>query len=251
MNTICGVIILFVYGWRKETLPSALELMEIQARALFTHDGNNFIREINDMYHGPAPRFFLGRTLEGNVLRFRYDLPESIVQRLTDLVAAEPMHDILPMDSALLEKIKEILWEHQEIQKIQEGPAYSLPRPASLPGGVVKITADNVCLLKNSFDYMLTELPYWEPCFVKFVDGNAVSICFSSRIAEASHEAGVETLPGFRGKGYAAEAAAVWASAIYSMNRIPTYSTSWENMASQSVARKLKCDLYGVDLSVF
>jgi hypothetical protein len=232
-------------------LPNVLELMELQARALFIQDGNNFIREINDMYHAPAPRFFLGRTMEGNVLRFRFDLPKEIIKRLTDLAFAEPKHDNLQTDTVLLTKIKKILQEHQEIQKIYEGPAYNLPRPTALPGGVVKITAENVYLLKNSFDYMLTELPFWEPCFVKFVEGNAASICFSSRIAEESHEAGVETLPRFRGNGYAAEVVTVWASAIYDMGRIPTYSTSWENAASQSVARKLKCDLYGIDLSVF
>lgn len=37
----------------------------------------------------------------------------------------------------------------------------------------------------------------------------------------------------------------------YEMNRIPTYSNSWDNAASQSVARKLKCDLYGVHLSIY
>jgi hypothetical protein len=69
--------------------------MEMQAQALFTYDGNNNIREVNDMYHGPAPRFFLGRTLEGNVLRFRFDLPHEIAKRLADLIAAEPAHEML------------------------------------------------------------------------------------------------------------------------------------------------------------
>lgn len=106
-------------------------------------------------------------------------------------------------------------------------------------------------LLKNSFDYMLSELQLWEPCFAKVVNGNAVSICFRSRITNECHEAEVETLPDFRGKGYAAEVVAAWAAAIYEMNRIPTYSTSWDNAASQSVVRKLKCGLYGVDLSIY
>lgn len=230
---------------------STLELMEMQAKALFTYDENSFIHEINDMYHAPAPRFFLGCTEEGNVIRFRFNLPEGIIKSLKDLVTAEPRHDSLQIDTVLLKKIQGILQEHQEIQKIHEGPAYKLPQPTSLPSGVVKITADNAYLLKNSFDYMLTELPYWEPCFVKFVEGNAASICFSARIADASHEAGVETLPRYRGNGYAAEVAAVWASAIYDMGRIPTYSTSWENTASQTVARKLRCNLYGTNLSIY
>lgn len=228
-----------------------LELMEMHVKALFTHDNNNFIRNVNDLDGATAPRFFFGRTSEGNVLRFRYDLPQGIIRKLTNLVTMEPISCNLQRNTVLLEKIKEILQEHQEIQKIFEGPAYKLPRGITFPSDVLKITKDNVHLLKNSFDYMLSELQFWEPCFVKFVNGNAVSICFSSRIANASHEAGVETLTDFRGKGYAAEVVAAWASDIYEMNRIPTYSTSWDNDASQSVARKLKCELYGVGFSIY
>jgi hypothetical protein len=232
-------------------MSNKLELMEMQVKALFTHDNNNFIRNINDLDGAPAPRFFFGRTPDGNVLRFRYDLPQDIIRELTNLVTMGPVDYNLPKSTVLLDKIKEILQGHGEVQKIYEGPAYKLPRRIAFPSDVIKITKDNVYLLKNSFNYMLSELQFWEPCFVKFVNGNVASICFSSRIANASHEAGVETLPDFRGKGYAADVVAAWATAIYEMNRIPTYSTSWDNTASQSVARKLKCDLYGVDLSIY
>ena len=230
---------------------SKLDLMELQAKALFTHDDNGFIREINDMGHAPAPRFFLGCTSEGNVLRFRYDLPRDIIKKIEELVALAPMEGSRQMDTALLAKLKGILQVHQEVQKIYAGPAYRLPRGTTVANDVLKITKDNVCLLKDGFEYMLTELPYWEPCFVKFVDGHAASVCFSSRIAGGSHEAGTETLPHFRGKGYAAEVVAAWAAAINEMNRIPTYSTSWENTASQAIARKLRCELYGIDLSIY
>ncbi len=228
-----------------------LELMEMQAKALFTHDNNNFIRNINDLDGAPAPRFFLGRTPDGNVLRFRYDLPQAVIRKLTDLVNAESINNDLSRDTVPLEKIKEVLQEHGEIQKIYEGPAYKIPREITFPSDVIKITNDNVHLLKNSFSYMLSELQFWEPCFVKLVNGNVTSICFSSRIADASHEAGLETLSDYRGKGYAADVVAAWAADIYIINRIPTYSTSWDNTASQSVAKKLKCDLYGIDLSVY
>lgn len=228
-----------------------LELMEMQAKALFTHDNNNFIRNINDLDGAPAPRFFFGRTPDGNVLRFRYDLPQVIIRKLTSLVTEEPINNNLSRNTVILEKIKGILQEHKEIQKIYEGPAYKIPRGITFPSDVIKITNDNVHLLKNSFGYMISELQFWEPCFVKFVNGNVASICFSSRIADASHEAGVETLSDFRGKGFAADVVAAWAADIYKINRIPAYSTSWDNTASQSVAKKLKCDLYGIDLSIY
>lgn len=70
-------------------MPSKLELMERQTKALFTHDDDNYIRYINDFYGDPAPRLFLGRTDEGNVIRFRYDLPKSIIKKLADLVDLE------------------------------------------------------------------------------------------------------------------------------------------------------------------
>ena len=228
-----------------------LELMEMQAKALFTYDNNNSMRNINDLDGAPAPRFFLGCTPDGNVLRFRYDLPQELISKVTNLVNSEPINNTLTRNTVILEKMKGILKEHGEIQKIYEGPAYKLPRGITFPSDVIKITNDNVYRLENSFDYMLSELQYWEPCFAKFVNGKAVSICFSSRIAEASHEAGVETLSDFRGKGYAAEVVAAWAADIYKINRIPTYSTSWDNTASQSVAKKLKCELYGTDLSIY
>lgn len=228
-----------------------LELMEMQAKALFTYDDNNFMRNINDLEGAPAPRFFLGRTSDGNVLRFRHDLPQAIIRKLTNLINTESININLSRDVIILEKIKDILQEHKEIQKIFEGPAYKIPRGITFPSDVIKITNDNVQLLENSFGYMLSELHFLEPCYAKFVDGNAVSICFSSRIADASHEAGVETRSDFRGKGYAAQVVAAWAADIYKINRIPTYSTSWDNTASQSVAKKLECDLYGIDLSIY
>ena len=228
-----------------------LKLMEMQVKTLYTHDNKNFIRNINDLDGKSAPRFFYGRTLEGNVVRFRYDLPQDIMKNLTELIDGETISCNLPKTTVLLEKIKEILQGHGKIQEIDEGPAYIVPKGIKFPRDVVRITKENVHILKDSFKYMLSELEYWEPCFVKFVDGKVASICFSSRIANTSHEAGLETMPDFRGRGYALEVVAAWADAIYEMKRIPIYSTSWNNTSSQSVAKKLGCELYGVDLSIY
>jgi len=77
-----------------------------------------------------------------------------------------------------------------------------------------------------------------------------VSVCRSVRITPAAHEAGVETLPDFRAKGYAQDVVAGWARLVRSMGAIPLYSTSWENTASQALAKKLRLVMYGADFQV-
>ena len=48
---------------------------------------------------------------------------------------------------------------------------------------------------------------------------------------------------------HAAAVVAAWAAAVRASGRLPLYSTSWDNVASQGVARKLGLVLYGADLS--
>ncbi len=60
----------------------------------------------------------------------------------------------------------------------------------------------------------------------------------------------METLEEFRGRGYAAAVVAAWARAVRASGRIPFYSTSWDNIASQAVARSLGLIQYGSELSL-
>ena len=82
------------------------------------------------------------------------------------------------------------------------------------------------------------------------MDGRAVSVCASVRRSTAAHEAGVETAPQYRGRGLAPRAVAAWARAVLTMDRVPLYSTSWQNEASRNVARKLGMTHFGNDLPI-
>jgi hypothetical protein len=57
----------------------------------------------------------------------------------------------------------------------------------------------------------------------------------------------VETRADHRRRGHAVNAVAGWARAARSWGATPFYSTSWDNVASQGIARRLQLSLVGVD----
>ena len=231
---------------------SGRELMKIQVEALFTADGNGRLRGINepDGEIGPAPRFFFGHTKEGSICRFRYDLPENVVTRLKEVAADEPML----MDSRKFPRchgrFKDILQSHAPIEQVWVGPAYRFPERIEPPANVVRLSCESAGLLKGDFAKMVPELDRGRPCLAVIEDAQAVSICQSVRLSSRAHEAGVDTLEAYRQRGYAASTVASWALAVRALNLVPLYSTSWENVASQGVARRLGLVQYGVDYHV-
>ncbi len=226
--------------------------MEIQAEVLFTQDENGYLQRINesDGDGKPAPRFFLGYTSEGSIYRFRHDLPDNVVAHLKEVAAAEPM----PMNSQKIPKshrqFEDILQSHAPIERVWVGPAYRFPEHITPPTSVVQLSRKNSGLLKGDFTEMVSELNNSHPYLAIIEDSQAVSICRSVRLSSCAHEAGVDTLVNYRRRGYATAVVAAWALAVRVLNRIPLYSTSWDNVASQSVARRLGLVQYGVDYHV-
>jgi RimJ/RimL family protein N-acetyltransferase len=229
-------------------------LMDIHVRALFTHHSDLRLLFVNEPggSSARAPRMFLGRTRAGNVWRFRADLPKELSAELNARCADEP-----PLGAELrepprqLEKYIRLLDKHSPVRETWAGPAYHFPQdimPPSRP--VLDVTPDEAEMLGGGFEELVAELPVWRP-FLALLEGEqAVAVCRSARITNEAHEAGVETLPDFRGKGFAQEVVAAWARRVQAGGAIPMYSTSWENSASQAVARKLGLVCYGVDFHI-
>lgn len=229
--------------------------MTIHVEASFTHDASQRILLVNepwlnDAERAPAPRFFLGRTTEGHVWRFRSDLPSQLVDRLEALCSREPVMTNLGEKPAHLEAYLRLLEEHEPVERVGAGPAYRVPLRAAPPAQPVPITDSNAGVLRDGFEEMAAELATAQPFFGILQGGCAVSICRSVRITPRGHEAGVETLDDFRGRGYAGDVVARWAVAVDAMGCVPLYSTSWENTASQNVAKKLGTICYGVAFGV-
>lgn len=230
-------------------------LMTTHVETLFTHDVFSRLQFVNEPWADntvsiPAPRFFLGRTATGNVWRFRSDVPLTLVEQLEELCANEPVMLPLQKFPKYFEEYMRLLEGHQPSQHVWSGPAYHLANPPRLSPSWIPITAANAESLGAGFEKIRTELETAQP-FVGIVeDGCVVSICRSVRIAPRGHEAGVETLKEFRGKGYATAVTAGWVQAVKEKGWLPLYSTSWENRASQEVARKLRAVRYGIDFHI-
>lgn len=107
------------------------------------------------------------------------------------------------------------------MRELEAGPAYYFaeePEPARMPPPLAE---DDAGMLHGGFEGLVEELPGWRP-FLAVVDGErAVSVCRNVRITPEAHEAGVETLPEFRGMGYARDVVAGWALRVRSLGAEP------------------------------
>jgi hypothetical protein len=231
------------------------KLMKLQLEAGYTHDEDSRLLMINEPWDGtvPAPRFVLGRTTDGAILRrFRFDLVPRLVKRLELLAADEIPATNFGEQPKHFDEYLEIL----EGRQINMGPCFFIPPGVgsvvenSMP--VIPITRNNIENYSlEGFEWLIDEIAVVQPCIAYIHQGRIVSQCRSVRISPRAHEAGLETLEGFRGRGLASLVTAGWARAVRRMGALPFYSTSRENTASQNVARKMTLYYYGDTFSVF
>ena len=230
-----------------------VRLMEMQVEALFRLDAAGRLRHVNEPEAPEAPRFFLGRTPQGNVWRCRHDLPSDAVRELGRIVAGEPVAPALDGEPpAGADAVIALLEMLAPVRDVWRGPAYAFPDTALIarPTPAMAVTARNAALLQGDFTLLRAPLDAIQPCLAVVADGVAVSVCHTARRSDRAAEAGLETLDAYRGKGYAVAATAAWATAVRRSGLQPLYSTSWDNEASRAVARRLGLVQYGEDWHV-
>jgi RimJ/RimL family protein N-acetyltransferase len=230
------------------------EIMQLHIETLFCLNAHGQLRCINEIGEPPAPILYMGRTLQGNVYRFRDDLPSALVDELEQLCRAEPVAARLDApaqnEAGIRAAIEEFLPHRQQSE--YRGPAYWIPETRRMTRNVVWVSETNSHLIRETFPWLVPLLSERElgPVTAAVEQGRAVALCFCSRRPGRAVEAGVETLPAFRGKGYATATVGAWAAEVSRRGIIPLYSTSWDNLASQAVAHKLGMVQYGEGWSI-
>jgi hypothetical protein len=224
--------------------------MRHHVEALFTHDAAGDLIHVNEPGGAPAPRFFAGRTEEGMLVRFRHDVAHDVRRELEAALAHDAILDTAfdaPIDPW---RYEEVLARSAPVTRTWTGPAFCFPGALRATGEAIAVDQSNAQLLAPLLSEWLPDVETHWPMYVLPVDGKAASVCCSVRRTAMAHEAGVETAPACRGRGYAASVVTAWASAVRAMGGVPLYSTSWHNEASRALARKLGLICFGGDVHI-
>lgn len=225
-------------------------LVQLHLEALYRYDADGLMLCDNEPDGADAPRFYMLRTLEGSAWRFGHTLPAPLRQQIAALCAAEPPATDLRKPATQADAIRALLGEHAPIASEYRGPAYVFAQAPQPSARAVLVKPSNHDLLQRHFPYN-SYPPEAGPTAIAVADGAAVSCCFCSRLTPRAAHAGLETAEGYRRRGYAVDATATWAAAVFASGRQPLYGTTWDNLASQGVARRLGLQLYGEDWSIY
>jgi hypothetical protein len=140
---------------------SDLHLIDIQISTLFVCDADGRLRYIREPGYqeselDPAPRFFMGRTLQGNVWRFRHDLPDALVCDVEPWCHTEPIALKLTDPPHNAAAIRAALHAYAPVTEEERRPAYWIPNGVQAPAEVVLISEANAHLLEANFPWKLT-----------------------------------------------------------------------------------------------
>ncbi len=230
------------------------QLIDIHINTLYICDADGRLRFVREPGEPYAPgRFMMVRTPTGNSWRFRHDLPAALVDELDALCCAEPVAADLRPEPVAAARIRAALDGHAQVDEEYRGPAYWIPAGGAPGSEAVLIDRDSAAVLEPHFPWraqLLREVDDPGPITAVVVDGRAVAVCSCARLSPEAAEAGVDTHESARRQGFASAAVARWAAAVRARGLLPMYSTSWDNHASQGVARRLGMVLYGEDWSI-
>ena len=195
---------------------------------------------------GAAPHLYVFRTADSVLCRTHVELSVDVVESLSRIALGERGRQReWPLEYG---QYLAVLTSVAPVKAVRSGLLYRIVDPPE--GKATRITRSNSNLLHGGLDEWLPDIDAGRLIYATIVDGRAVSICASVNEAGGAHEAGVQTLPSHRRKGLAAQAVASWAGAVLRMNATPFYGTTFDNLASQGVARCLNMELVGSDFSI-
>ena len=226
-------------------------LLNNRLDALYSHDANNRLLAVNEPDTNQETPCLVIMRGEANLLwRVRHDVPDDIVASLGEVLQSEPATNNFASPLKYHSDYSDILEQYAPLKRLHSGPAYILSETSSTKAAV-RITSHNAHLAEEHFPYTLEILDFRSPVIAVIDGDSAISVCFSARKTDTVAEAGVFTIEDYRKKGYALRVVQDWSIAIRDLGIIPIYSTSADNIASQSVAKKLGAIQFATDFGFY
>jgi len=177
------------------------QLMRLHVEALFTHDVDGRLVRVNEPDGAHAPRFFLGRTVDGSVRRFRHDVDDDLREELEAASGDEALQEHALGSPMSPSRYEDILARFVPIQSKWSGPAFCFPQELRAGVGTILVTQEYAQLLHPSLQGWVHDLGLCQPMVALTADGQAVALCCSVRRTSVAHEAGVETALRIGGAG--------------------------------------------------
>jgi len=228
-----------------------VELLRLHVEALFRRTPDGRLIESNETPPEPAPRVFVGRTTSGVVCHVHRDVPAPLAAEVAGLAASVPVLPTLAGDPAAYAAIEAAVAAAASVAERSHGPAYVFAEPPhELHADVVVIGPERRDALTGPFAVFASQLEHIAPFHAIVRDGAVVSACYCARRTGDAAEAGVDTHPDHRGKGFATAVVNAWRIAIEASGRTALYSTDFDNASSQAVARRLGLRQYAETLSL-
>ena len=210
---------------------------------LYALDGRGRALHTNEWERKAPPRLHVYRTPDALAMRVAADVPDDVARALARTLATErPAAPGTPLACApdLLALLGASTFD--------AGPSWVLEAAAPAPDTDVVTAAP--ALFEHAMGDWLPDVPHRAPFLVLTEAGRARSVSASVRIGPRAHEAGVETAPDARGRGFATRVVAAWAAAVRAAGAAPCYTTSWDNEASRRIAERIGGRLLGEDVRI-
>ena len=206
---------------------------QLQLETLFVLNDAGRVVSTREPNPSPGPQFVLIRDGSRCAWAIHDDVSPELAAQLDALARCEPAAGDARSEPVYTSRYRTLV-----PGELKFGPTFTFPVGVNAANAVLPVT--ELAQLTTHFrGWTADELPARSPVLAIAEAGSPVSICFCARRSGLAAEAGVETAPAFRGRGFAGLVTAAWANAILASGRLPIYSTSWSNGPSLAVARKL------------
>jgi hypothetical protein len=221
-------------------IDDALALLRLEMETLWTIDAAGHIVPGRDPDSRPVPLLVVASGDDGLCFAMARDLPASLRSAIGGLLAITTPSGAVGWQPDTAAELLAALSQVASVSPPRRGPSFVVAEELAAPTRAVELRSHLTDGDRERLRGMMPERDRSTlvvPWVVAVVDGRVAAVCETARATPRSVEAGVWTYEPYRHRGFGAAVTAAWARLV--SDRTAFYSTDWDNVASQGIARRL------------